>query len=231
MSPATPAGLLTEDMRRVITEQRLGFVATVCPDGTPNLAPKGTVAVWDDRHLVFADLRSPQTVRNLRHNPAVEISALSDRIVVSWCIRGASISTRCVPHGRCSRPSVWIIAREWGRGAFRMTPVMRRCESWAGHRPDPRTSAGPASSGNADPARAAAAGDSREGGGSCACIGGQSGQAGVHVHVKLALAPARCTRPATSSTNRAAPRAVLALPVGVRACSTSPVVAPVASNG
>lgn len=76
MSPATPAGLLTEDMRRVITEQRLGFVATVCPDGTPNLSPKGTVAVWDDRHLVFADLRSPQTVRNLRHNPAVEINVV-----------------------------------------------------------------------------------------------------------------------------------------------------------
>ncbi|HEX6676706.1 MAG TPA: pyridoxamine 5'-phosphate oxidase family protein [Actinomycetes bacterium] len=40
-------------MRRVVAEQRLGFVATVCPDGTPNLSPKGTVAVWDDQHLVF----------------------------------------------------------------------------------------------------------------------------------------------------------------------------------
>jgi predicted pyridoxine 5'-phosphate oxidase superfamily flavin-nucleotide-binding protein len=58
-------------VRTVVAEQRLGFVATVCPDGTPNPSPKGTVAVWDDRHLVFADLRSPRTVRNLRHNPAV----------------------------------------------------------------------------------------------------------------------------------------------------------------
>jgi len=42
----------------VVTEQRLGFVATVCPDGTPNLSPKGTTAVWDDDHIVFADIRS-----------------------------------------------------------------------------------------------------------------------------------------------------------------------------
>ena len=34
---------LTEDMRHVIAEQKLAFVATVCPDGTPNLSPKGTI--------------------------------------------------------------------------------------------------------------------------------------------------------------------------------------------
>ena len=30
-------GILTDDMQRVVREQRLAFVATVCPDGTPNL--------------------------------------------------------------------------------------------------------------------------------------------------------------------------------------------------
>lgn len=69
-------GILTEDMRRVVREQRLGFVATVCPDGTPNLSPKGTTAVWDGDHLVFADLRSPRTVANLRSNPAVEVNVV-----------------------------------------------------------------------------------------------------------------------------------------------------------
>ncbi len=74
--PPGPAGILTDDMRRVVREQRLGFVATVCPDGTPNLSPKGTTAVWDDEHLVFADLRSPGTVANLRSNPAVEVNVV-----------------------------------------------------------------------------------------------------------------------------------------------------------
>jgi predicted pyridoxine 5'-phosphate oxidase superfamily flavin-nucleotide-binding protein len=69
-------GILTEEMRRLVEEQRLGYVATVCPDGTPNLSPKGTVAVWDDDHLVFADITSPRTVANLRANPAVEVNVV-----------------------------------------------------------------------------------------------------------------------------------------------------------
>jgi hypothetical protein len=67
---------LTADMKRVVTEQRLAFVATVCSDGTPNLSPKGTIAVWDDDHLVFADVRSPGTMANLKTNPAVEINVV-----------------------------------------------------------------------------------------------------------------------------------------------------------
>ncbi len=66
--------ILTDDMQRVVREQKLGFVATVCPDGTPNLSPKGTTTVWDDEHLIFADIRSPRTVANLRHNPSVEVN-------------------------------------------------------------------------------------------------------------------------------------------------------------
>jgi hypothetical protein len=62
-------GILTDEMKRIVREQRLGYIATVCPDGTPNLSPKGTTAVWDDDHLVFADIRSPQSVQNIEHNP------------------------------------------------------------------------------------------------------------------------------------------------------------------
>lgn len=73
--------MLTAEMKRLVREQQLGYVATVCPDGTPNLSPKGTTAVWDDDHLIFADIKSPGTVANLAHNPAVEIN------VVDWFSR------------------------------------------------------------------------------------------------------------------------------------------------
>src|SRR5215208_258209 len=63
-------------MRRVVEEQRLGSAATVCPDGTPNLSPKGTTAFWDADRLIFADIRSPGTVENLRHNPAIEVNVV-----------------------------------------------------------------------------------------------------------------------------------------------------------
>jgi uncharacterized protein len=66
--------MLTADMKRVIEEQRLGFVATAAPDGTPNVSPKGTFVVLDDRTIAFGDIRSPGTIRNLRANPRVEVN-------------------------------------------------------------------------------------------------------------------------------------------------------------
>jgi len=83
-------GILTADMKRVVEQQRLGFVATVCPDGTPNLSPKGTTAVWDDDHLVFANIRSPGTVANLRQNPAVEVNVVDPFVRKGYRFKGVA---------------------------------------------------------------------------------------------------------------------------------------------
>jgi len=80
-------GLLTAEMRRVV-EAELGFIATVCPDGTPNLSPKGTTAVWDDDHLVFADVRSPGTVENLRTNASIEINVVDQLVRKGYRFKG-----------------------------------------------------------------------------------------------------------------------------------------------
>ena len=75
-------------MKRVVEEQRLGFVATVCPDGTPNLSPKGTTAVWDDDHLIFANIRSPGTIRNLRHNASIELNVVDPFVRKGYRFKG-----------------------------------------------------------------------------------------------------------------------------------------------
>ena len=80
--------VLTADMKRVVEEQRLGFVATVCPDGTPNLSPKGTTAVWDDDHLVFANIRSPGTIANLRLNASVEVNVVDPFLRKGYRFKG-----------------------------------------------------------------------------------------------------------------------------------------------
>src|SRR5262245_61515347 len=69
-------GLLTPDIKAFVNKTKLGFIATVCPDGTPNLSPKGTTVVWDEDHLAFADIHSPGTVQNLLHNPAIEVNVV-----------------------------------------------------------------------------------------------------------------------------------------------------------
>jgi hypothetical protein len=83
-------GILTTDMKRVVGEQRLGFVATVCPDGTPNLSPKGTTAVWDDDHLVFANIHSPGTLANLRQNPNVEVNVVDTVVRKGYRFKGVA---------------------------------------------------------------------------------------------------------------------------------------------
>jgi len=79
---------LDGDMKRVVREQGLGFVATVCPDGTPNLSPKGTTDVWDEEHLVFLHLCSPQTVANLAGNPAIEINVVDPILRKGYRFKG-----------------------------------------------------------------------------------------------------------------------------------------------
>ena len=83
-------GILTDDMKRVVRQQRMRFMATVCPDGSPNLSPKGTATIWDDDHLVFADLGSPVTIENLGHNPACEINVLDTFLRKGYRFKGTA---------------------------------------------------------------------------------------------------------------------------------------------
>jgi len=83
-------GILTADMQRVV-DRELGFVDTVTPDGTPSLSPQGTIAVWDDHHLVFADLRSPGTVSNLRSNPTVEVNVVDQLTRKGYRLQGTAV--------------------------------------------------------------------------------------------------------------------------------------------
>ena len=88
-------GILTADMKRVVEEQRLGFAATVCADGSPSLSPKGTMVVLDDDHIMFGEIRSPNTIENLRANPAMEINFVDPFARTGYRFKGtASIVER-----------------------------------------------------------------------------------------------------------------------------------------
>jgi uncharacterized protein len=75
-------------MKRVVGEQRLGFYATVCADGSPNLSPKGTTYVLDDERLFFADIRSPQTVANIRRGSPVEVNVVDPLVRKGYRFKG-----------------------------------------------------------------------------------------------------------------------------------------------
>jgi hypothetical protein len=52
---------------------KVGWVATAARDGTPNVSLKGSLQLLDDEHLVFADINSLKTRKNLVENPKVAV--------------------------------------------------------------------------------------------------------------------------------------------------------------
>ncbi len=68
---------ISDEIKQFLEHQKLGFVATVSPDNSPNVSPKGTILAWDDETLIFADIKSPQTISNLQNNPSIEINVIN----------------------------------------------------------------------------------------------------------------------------------------------------------
>jgi uncharacterized protein len=69
-------GVLTQDMRDILASAMLTFVATVRKDGSPSLSPKASTIPFDDDHLIFVDIASPQTIANLQNDSRIEINSV-----------------------------------------------------------------------------------------------------------------------------------------------------------
>jgi predicted pyridoxine 5'-phosphate oxidase superfamily flavin-nucleotide-binding protein len=83
-------GLISQQIQKFLDVHKLGYVATVSSDNTPNLSPKGTIIGWDPNTLAFADIRSPDTMRNILSNPAVEINVIDPLSRKGFLFRGTS---------------------------------------------------------------------------------------------------------------------------------------------
>ena len=79
---------ITEDIKNFLDLQKLGYVATVSSDGSPNISPKGTIIGWSKNQLAFADIRSPDTMKNLKTNPNVEINVIDPLLRKGFLFKG-----------------------------------------------------------------------------------------------------------------------------------------------
>jgi len=82
--------LLTDSIESFLKRQKLGYVATVSENNTPNLSPKGTIIVWDSNTLAFADIRSPDTIKNLQTNPHLEINVIDPILRKGFLFQGTA---------------------------------------------------------------------------------------------------------------------------------------------
>jgi predicted pyridoxine 5'-phosphate oxidase superfamily flavin-nucleotide-binding protein len=80
--------VMSEETQQFVRAQRLGYIATISPDGFPNLSPKGSLTVWDGDHLAFADVESPHTIRNLGDNPNLEVNVVDPFLRKGFRFRG-----------------------------------------------------------------------------------------------------------------------------------------------
>lgn len=66
---------LTQEMKDLIAAQQC-FIATVNPDGTPNIGPKRSTRVLDDEHIAFNEVTANQTWKNVQNGSKVAIAVV-----------------------------------------------------------------------------------------------------------------------------------------------------------
>ncbi len=66
---------LTQEMKDLVAAQQC-FIATVNPDGTPNIGPKRSTRVLDDDHLAFNEVTGNQTWKNVQNGSKVAIAVV-----------------------------------------------------------------------------------------------------------------------------------------------------------
>ncbi len=86
--------MIPSQVQDLITRWRLGHIATVTPGGRPSVSPKGTFLVVDDSTIAFGEIRSPQTVTNLTHNPECEINFVDSFTRKGARLRGMAAMVR-----------------------------------------------------------------------------------------------------------------------------------------
>lgn len=78
-----------DDELKSFLMNHLAYVATVDSRGVPNVVPKGEIAITDDgNYIVFADLYSHQTRKNLKHNPNAAITVVNPASYEGYQLKG-----------------------------------------------------------------------------------------------------------------------------------------------
>lgn len=79
--------VINEEIKEFL-KGHLAYVGTVDPRGNPNVVPKGNIAILDTHTLVFADLYSHQTKKNLMANSNIAVTVVNPAAYRGFQIRG-----------------------------------------------------------------------------------------------------------------------------------------------
>ncbi len=69
---------------------KLAWVATASRDGEPNVTPKGTLKLFDEHHVLFADLFSLKTRKNLSENNKIAVTVVDTATGKGYQLKGTA---------------------------------------------------------------------------------------------------------------------------------------------
>jgi predicted pyridoxine 5'-phosphate oxidase superfamily flavin-nucleotide-binding protein len=73
---------------REFLKVHLAYVATADAKGMPNVVPKVDIAILGENEIVFADLYSHQTKKNLKQNPHISICVVNPASYTGYQLKG-----------------------------------------------------------------------------------------------------------------------------------------------
>ncbi len=79
---------IPEEVKKIIKEQRVGFIATADKNGSPNVSPKGSLRPLDDETLMFVVVNSPHTRDNLKENSLVSVAVFDSQARKGFQLKG-----------------------------------------------------------------------------------------------------------------------------------------------
>ena len=87
---------IPDELREILTGGHNVWVATVGPDGMPNVSIKGSGALLDDEHLYFADMFSRKTRENLENDDRVAVGIHDPERKLAMQVKGRA---ELIDHG------------------------------------------------------------------------------------------------------------------------------------
>lgn len=80
--------MLTDLIKNSIQHSVLCWLATVDAEGWPNVSPKEIFTYTDDHTIIIANIASPQSIQNIRHQPLVCVSFVNILTQKGYKIKG-----------------------------------------------------------------------------------------------------------------------------------------------
>lgn len=65
------------EIRRLLDESVLCWLATANPQGIPSVSPKEVFSIYEDNSIIIANIASPNSARNIRSNPHACVSFIN----------------------------------------------------------------------------------------------------------------------------------------------------------